>query len=221
MEALESPASTPALEEETVTRWREVAQAELTRQPRARSWKRAAAILGGANALLAVVAILALSGRGLVLSPLPAFVVWSLAPLFFALMAVGSWMALSPSMRGARAWRHTAGLLVTGLAVALAGSALTPLRPFALAPGCIAVETLVTAPLALLALLELRRFAATPAHGLMAALAAGLAGLVALHLHCVDPSLLHVLHAHLLPWLALAGIAALLVRRMRPRSFAP
>jgi hypothetical protein len=139
---------------------------------------------------------------------------------WLTVMAVGSLLWLKPGRSGPR-WL-VGGLFAVASALAVFGaSGADPGRPFFTGMSCAFVECGVAlAPLAAVLALS-SRFASTPGHVFLGGLTASASGALALHLHCPNGTLEHLLTFHLAPALLL-GLAAMGVHRvMRRRSFVP
>ncbi|RKH57823.1 DUF1109 family protein [Corallococcus llansteffanensis] len=135
-------------------------------------------------------------------------------------MAAGPLIAFAPSPRGGLG----AGLaLVAAVAVGFGGSGAPNLRPFFAIPGaaCLSAEVLMSLlPLGVVMWL-LTALPPRPLRTLLATLSAAAAGLLGLHLSCPVGTVQHLLGFHVLPWLALGGLAVLVRPRLRTRAYAP
>lgn len=140
------------------------------------------------------------------------------------LIFAASWSAFAASIPRGRL--HRAGVtmfaLELALAIPLAGSGLDVPLPFLkVGLGCLVSEvTISIGPLgATLWLLTRSAFSAWRAF--MAGLSAGIAGVLALHLHCPCGTFQHLLLFHVAPWFALAALAVVIRSRLPSRTFAP
>jgi hypothetical protein len=192
------------------------AQAELARHPAVRPWWLDAATLLGINLLFGAGSMLLLTtsvgGFGLLR--------WGAAGSLLAVCALGSFAAVRPGWRTARL-----GLLaLAGLTMALvliAATGFDPGRPFLGGIGCGLWEAMASVVPVIAAMVVLSRFAPDPLRTVVGGLAAGAGGLLALHLHCPNGMLSHLIVFHLVPWV-LVTLAALGLRRLfRSASWAP
>jgi hypothetical protein len=208
----------PVLDANAARRMRDTAVAELTGAPRAAPWwlgaiPFAAVTLGvgAAGALSGPRANLASGQRQVAVGALLAVAVLS-----------ACWAALSPRRRGrglAFAVAFTAAA-----AVVFGGSGIYPAfcGPFWEAGlGCARAVVSWSVPGCAAALLAQRGAAHSLPRALLAGLAAGAGGALALHPHCPIGQALHLTVFHVLPWFAVAAALVLVQRRLRPRSFAP
>ncbi len=211
----------PALEQ-----LRQLALTELAASPAPRPWWRDAALLAGVNLLVTVVCTVGLGKNGLVLNQSPAAAVAAVAVPVVLVLLLGALAAVIPWRPGrAGAWGGTLLALagVTGLAVAFGGSGHADPARGLLRAGlpCLTTELVISVVPITAAVLVLARFAYSPWRMLVGGLSAGAAGLFALHLHCPIGTLGHLAAFHVLPWLAVAGLAVLLRGRVRSHSYAP
>jgi hypothetical protein len=172
------------------------------------------------NALVALSGALVLARKGLVLSaasPLRLL----LATLLAGFLLLGPWIALRPRNRRARGLT-LAGCLALALCLALGGPEVLPGTDFLQGGvGCFTTELLLSLlPLAT-GVWVLTTAAFQPARVAILALSGGAAGLFALHVHCPNGLWSHLLVFHLLPWLAITGVALVVRWRLPSRSFAP
>ena len=209
--------------DEALRRVHALARAELHTHPRARRWWWGALGLMALNLAVGVgSAVMLLTPR---LShhghPEPSPVLWAIAVLLLALLAAGPLLAFAPSRRGVLG----AGLLLAlaaALGVGFGGSGLTDARPLSIAGvGCMSAEVLLSLLPFAATLWLLRAMPARPLRTLLACLSASAAGLLGLHLSCPVGTATHLLGFHVLPWLALGGVALLLRPRLRTRAYAP
>ncbi|WP_164015968.1 NrsF family protein [Pyxidicoccus trucidator] len=201
---------------------REQALKELTAHPKPTPWWRELLVLLAVYTVV-LVAGLAWFGRdgrlvGNLASPM---VVAGVALLTLVLVGGGAFAALAPTRRRLP-WGLVA-LAAVGIAAAqvLGGSGLQIRPPMRGMMGCMGSEVVLSVlPLAA-ALVLLCRSAFQPVRALAAGLSAAGVSLLILHLHCPDGTVSHLLSAHVLPWLVLAGVAVLVRSRLPTRSYAP
>jgi hypothetical protein len=131
--------------------------------------------------------------------------------------------AIAAFARGGPRARWALGGLTIAVAAGLvvAGSGWGPARPFIRGAGCGITEVAISAVPWVLCLVLLRRTAYDASRAWVGGLCAGAAGAFALHLHCGDGSPAHLMVFHVLPWLALGGLAVLARSSLRSTTFAP
>jgi len=192
------------------------AQVELARHPAVRPWWVDAGALLGINLLFGAGSMLLLT------TPVDGFgpLRWGVAGALLAVCALGSFAAVRPGWRAAR-------LVLLGLAgltmalVLIAATGFDPGRPFLGGMGCGLWEGMASVVPVIAAMVVLSRFAPDPLRTVVGGLAAGAGGLLALHLHCPNGMLSHLIVFHLVPWV-LVSLAALGLRRLvRSASWAP
>jgi hypothetical protein len=135
-----------------------------------------------------------------------------------------SWGAFAASSPRGRIHRVGVTLFVLELAVAipLAGSGLgVPLPFLKVGLGCLVSEVTISIGPLLATLWLLARSAFSASRAFMAGLSAGIAGVLALHLHCPCGTFQHLLLFHVVPWFALASLAVVLRSWLPSRTFAP
>jgi hypothetical protein len=193
---------------------------ELSQHPTLPTWRRPAVLLMALNVVVALAATLALAGgRFDVVHLNPSALMLSI--LFVGLLVIGPWIALVPRHRGARA-------VLLGLCLALAalliaeGSGIGTGAGFIRGGiGCLVAELAISLlPLAI-GIWILTQSAFHPVRTAVVGLSAASAGLFALHTHCENGLALHLLTFHLLPWLAVTGLAIWIRAHLPSRSFAP
>ncbi|MFY2560032.1 DUF1109 domain-containing protein [Corallococcus terminator] len=200
---------------------RRFALESLAKQPKARPWWHGLALLVGVHVATVGVGLALLSRDAWVGNASPSTLVVGVGVLILALLSAGTYVALSPQRRivPSAAVLATAGAL--GLTVVLTGSGQAG-RPFLEGlVGCMGTELAVTVVPLAVTLVLLSRSAFHPVRALAAGLSAGAASLLVLHLHCPDGTASHLLWGHVVPWLALGGIALLLRSRLPTSSYAP
>jgi hypothetical protein len=194
------------------------AREELAKTPRARAWW-----LDG----LVVLALNLVAGLGAA-----ALLPWSntqhASPTleyavglgWLVVMAVGSTWWLRP---GAPTSRWAVGALFVGASVLAVGNAsgFDPGSPFFSVMRCAFAECgIAVVPLTVVVGLSLR-FAARPSHVFVGTLTSAAGGALALHFHCGNGTLAHLLAFHLFPAVVLAAVAVKVRQALRPRSFVP
>ncbi len=209
-----SVGSTPEL---ALPRIRAAALSELAKQPTVRPWWQGALALAGFNAAVAGVAALLLG----VQNRASGFAVAAVACVLLASMAGSALLALAPGRRPL-AFTLLGGMAVSGVALLFGASGFEPGRGF-LESGlkCLVSEVLLSVlPLAT-GLFLLTRTAPSALRAAVLGAACGVVGLLALHLHCPNGTVGHLVPFHVLPWLGLA-VGAVAVRALLPtRSYAP
>lgn len=206
-------------------RMRQLALAELTQAPVPRPWWRDAALLGGINVVVALVCTVALGAKGLVLNLSPGAVVAAVALPVVVVLLFGAVISVMPRRRGRSLASGLSALVALGAGALLivTGSGFDePQRDFwAVGLTCLAIEVIISLVPVATAVVVLCGFAHNPWRMFVGGLAAGAAGIFALHLHCPIGTWLHLAAFHVLPWLLVAAGAVLVRGRMRSRSFAP
>lgn len=196
----------------------QAARDELAKQPKARAWWPDALVVLALNLVmgLGAAALLSTADTQHASSALK----YAVAGAWLAVTSLGSAWWLRP---GPVSQRWAVGALFTLAAVLAVGNAsgFDPGAPFFSGMRCALAEcSIAFVPVTLVVLFSLR-FAARPSHLVAGSLASAAAGTLALHFHCGNGTLAHVLTFHLLPAgliaLAAAGVRSLL----RPRSFVP
>lgn len=135
-------------------------------------------------------------------------------------MSLGSVLWLRPGSMTPR-WLVGAGFVLASALAIAAASGFDPGSPFLGGLRCAFVECgLALIPVSVLLLLS-TRFAATPSHIFAGALAASSGGALALHLHCSNGTVVHLVLFHLLPAVVLAGFAVFLRGRMKTKTLVP
>jgi hypothetical protein len=200
-----------------------LARAELRAHPGAQRWWWSVLGLVGLNLAVGLgsAVVLLMHGPGLHGHPAPSSLRWAVALLLLVLLAAGPLLAFAPSRRGALGAGLLLALTAAG-AVGFAGSGSAGGRLLATAwMSCASAEVLLSLlPLAT-TLWLLTRLPARPLRTLLAGLSAATVGLLGLHLSCPVGTVTHLLGAHVLPWLALAGLALILRPRLPTRAHAP
>ncbi len=208
-----APASDDALQ-----RLAGAARAELAANPKPRPWWIDALVLLSLNLVMGLGAAAAMSWSDLQHGSMTMRSVVAVAWLL--VMAVGSVLWLKPGAMRSR-WLVGAGFVIASTLAIGGASGFDPGSPFFTGMGCAFTECALAAiPVGVLLLLSLR-FAAGPSQIFVGGLAAASGGALALHLHCSNGTVAHVTMFHLLPAVVLAGIAVLVRRTIRSRTFVP
>jgi hypothetical protein len=193
---------------------------ELAQHRTLATWRRPAALLTALNVVVALVATLALAhGRFAVVHLNPsALTLWV---LLVGLLVIGPWIALIPRHRRARAVVLGLCLALTGLLIGAASGIGTGAGFIRGGIGCFVTEVAISLlPLAI-GVWMLTHSAFHPVRTAVLGLTGAAAGLIALHTHCENGLALHLLTFHLLPWLAVTGLAIWTRAYLPSRSFAP
>jgi hypothetical protein len=142
------------------------------------------------------------------------------AALLGAVLALFGVLAVRPGGRTSR-WVALTGVMATGVWAVLAGSGATPGYGFWSGASCALTECLVSVvPMAAAAVL-LTRFSFDLGRALLGGAAAGAGGMLALHLHCPNGTMSHLLVFHVLPWFLLAFVLAGVRMALPSKSAAP
>ncbi|MCY1020025.1 DUF1109 domain-containing protein [Pyxidicoccus sp. MSG2] len=212
------PATAPAPKLEAA---HQLALKELAAHPKPTPWWRELLVLLAVYAVVLGGGLAWLSRDGVVGNQAPPMVVAAVALLTLVLVGGGAFLALAPSRRRVP-WALVA-LAAVGVAAVqvMGGSGLQIRPPMRGMLGCMGSEVALSVlPLAV-ALVLLCRSAFQPVRALAAGLSAAGVSLLVLHLHCPDGTVRHLMSAHVLPWLVLAGVAVLVRSRLPTRSYAP
>lgn len=194
------------------------AREELEKQPKARPWWVDAAPLLLLNLVMGVGAAAAMSWSDLQHNSMTMRSVVAVAWLL--MMSVGSVLWLRPGPASSR-WLVGGGFVLASLLAIGGASGFDPNSSFFEHLSCAFIEcSLALIPVAVLLVLS-TRFAAGPSHIFVGALAAASGGALALHLHCSNGTVLHIVGFHLLPAVLLAGVAVLIRRALKTKSFTP
>jgi hypothetical protein len=194
------------------------AREELEKQPVVRPWWMDAAPLLLLNLVMGVGAAAAMSWSDLQHNSMTMRSVVAVAWLL--MMSVGSVLWLRPGPSRSR-WLVGGGFVLASLLAIAGASGFDPNSSFFEHMRCAFIEcSLALIPVAVLLMLS-TRFSAGPSHIFVGALAAASGGALALHLHCSNGTVLHLVGFHLLPAVLLACVAVLARSRLRTRSFAP
>jgi hypothetical protein len=190
------------------------AQAEFARAPAVRPWWVDASLLMGVNLVTGVGLALAMTVNtqqhdSLVLR-------WLGALGLLALAGFGAVAAVRPGWRLVRIGLVGAAsaLVLVVLAAASGAGAFGGM-------GCGAIEAIASLVPVLVSLVVLSKFAPDPLRTVVAGLSAGAGGLFALHLHCPNGALSHLVVFHLAPWLLISVLAVGLRRLVKSSTFAP
>ena len=134
--------------------------------------------------------------------------------MWFVFMAAGSLLWLKPGPVRVR-WAVAGGFALASVLTVLGLSGFDPGGAFMDGMWCAIAECkMALLPVALVVIFS-TRFAAQPMHLVAGALAAASGGAVALHFHCPNGTVAHVVVFHLVPALALAAVAVLARRWMK------
>lgn len=194
---------------------------ELAAQPVPTPWWRELLVLVAVHTAVLVGGVLALGRNGLVGNMASPAVIAAVGVLTLVLVGGGAYLALAPARRRLPwGWVALAALGVA-LAQVLGGSGAQVRAPMRALMGCMGTELVLSVVPMAVALVLLSRSAFQPVRALAAGLSAGGVGLLVLHLHCADGTAAHLLGAHVLPWLLLAGAAVFIRSRLPTRSYAP
>lgn len=194
------------------------AREELAVHPKARPWWVEGVVLMALNLAMGVGAAAAMSWSDLQHGSMTMRSVVAVA--WLVVMAAGSVLWLKPGARTAK-WLVGGGFLVASLLAVGGVSGFDPGSPFFRGMNCAFVECgIALIPVSVLVLLS-TRFAAQPSQIFVGALAAASGGALALHLHCSNGTVGHVVVFHLLPAVVLAALAVLVRRFIRPRAYVP
>jgi hypothetical protein len=194
------------------------AREELAAHPKTRPWWVDGLVLLGLNLVMGLGAAAAMHWSD---TQHASMVMRSVvAGAWLVVMSLGSVLWLRPGAVAAR-W-VVSGAFVLASALAIAGaSGFDPGSPFFSGMGCAFTECAVgLLPVGVVLLLS-TRFAAGGSQVFAGALAAGAGGALALHLHCGNGTVGHVVMFHLLPAVLLAGLAVLVRHFLRPSTFVP
>ena len=202
-------------------RIRTLALEELERAPAARPWWKDAAILAAVNAVVAVGCVFALGRKGLVFNQAAPAVLIAVAVPVLLTALLGAVAAVIPG-RPARIANALVLALLATAAILLGRSGYGDQRPFLLqGMPCMTSELAMSILPVVAAVFVLSRFAYSRIRMFLGGLAAGAAGLFALHLHCPIGTASHLAVFHVLPWIAAAAVAVLIRSRVRSRTHAP
>jgi len=215
--------SAPAPNATVKSALRDAVLKELAAHPVAPPWWREPVLLSGLCLAAVVLAVLWLGRHGpLVNNQASAPGLLITGALLFGVLLWGAFGAFAPGGR----WLRN-GLIAFSLeaaaVVALAGSGLdVPKGAFlAAGTGCALTEFGTSAVPLAITLWMLTRVAYQPQRAFAAGLTTGAVGMLALHLHCPCGALAHLALFHVVPWLALAGLAILIRSLLPSRTYAP
>jgi hypothetical protein len=196
----------------------DAARRELAQAPKSRPWWKDALGLLAVNAVMAVGAAAAMTWSS---TQHASVMMRSLvAAAWLVVLALGSLLWLKPGRSGPR-WLVGGLFLVVSVLAVFGASGWDPGQPFFAGINCAFVECGVALlPLGVVLALS-TRFAASAGHVFLGGLTAASAGAFALHLHCSNGTLEHLLVFHLSPAVLLGFVAVGVHRLMRPRSFVP
>lgn len=201
-----------------VTALAAAARAELAAHPRARRWWVDALVVLGFNALLGLAAALSMSWSDQ--QHHSVFTKYAVGIAWFVVMSVGSVLWLKPGPVRTR-WSVVIAFAAAAVLTLFGASGVDSGNGFMSGMWCAMTECVIAAvPVTLVLVLSLR-FAASRLHLVAGSLAAGSGAALALHFHCSNGTVLHLLVWHLLPTLVLAAIAVGVRALLRPRTFVP
>jgi len=204
--------------DEALKQLAKAAQDELAAHPKPRPWWVDGLVVLALNLVMGVGASAAMTWSDLQHASMTMRAVVAVA--WLVVMAVGSLLWLRPGGSAGR-WLVAGSFLAASVLAIGGASGFDPGAPFFRGMGCAFTECgLAIIPVAVLLVLS-TRFAATASNVFVGALAAASGGALALHLHCSNGTVAHVAMFHLLPAVVLAGVAVLVRRFLRPRSFVP
>lgn len=204
--------------DEALQQLAQAARAELAEHPKPRPWWMDGLVLVVLNLVMGVGAAAAMSWSDLQHGSMTMRAVVAVAWLL--MMSVGSVLWLKPGAITSR-WMVGGGFVAASLLAVGGASGFDPGSPFFTGMGCAFTEcALALIPVSVLLVLS-TRFAAAPSHIFVGALAAASGGALALHLHCSNGTIAHIVTFHLLPAVVLAGVAVLVRRALKTKSFTP
>lgn len=187
---------------------RRLAQAELLERPAVRHWWVDAAMLVIINLVFGGGAMLVLTAHFETVKVMQ----WAGAVALGSIGLFGAVAAVRPGWRDVRLTIVALGGMSVLLVLASA-TGFDPGNPFLGGIGCGLSEASVSVIPVVMSMVVLTRFAPDPLRAVVAGLAAGSGGLLALHLHCPNGTLWHLVAFHVAPWV-LVSLAAVLVRRL-------
>ncbi len=194
------------------------AREELEAHPKARPWWMDGLVLLALNLVMGLGAAAAMSWSDLQHNSMTTRSVVAVAWLL--MMSVGSVLWLRPGAMTSR-WVVGSGFVIASALAVGGASGFDPGAPFFAGMGCAFVECSVALiPVSVLLVLS-TRFAATASHVFVGALAAASGGALALHLHCFNGTTAHLAAFHLLPAVALGGVAVLIRSKLKTKTFVP
>ncbi|MCY1039766.1 DUF1109 domain-containing protein [Corallococcus sp. bb12-1] len=194
---------------------------ELAAAPLPTPWWRDVLVLLVTYLVVGAVGLAVVGRHGMLLNSAPSYVVAGVALLIVAGVGGGALLGLAP---GRRRWPlGVVALGAGGVALAqLAGRSGVEARPLLTGTlGCLGTEVVLSVVPLALALVLLCRSAYQPVRALAAGLSSAGVGMLVLHVHCPDGAADHLMLGHLLPWVALAGVAVFIRSRLPSRTFAP
>jgi len=211
----DAPVAAPSLSLEAV---RARALQELRTTP-ARPWTRDAARIAllQAGVAFGVAAMLGVKNWSSPMAEHMALAV--VGAMLLAVVSLGSVLALAPGRRRPRLvlWL----LPVVPVLLWLSGNGVHTATTLRAALPCLATVVLTAAVPLAVGLALLRGMALDGARAAALGLSAAATGLFALHWHCTDGSMPHLMTFHALPWLALAMLAIPLRRSLPTASHVP
>ena len=192
---------------------------EVLRTTPARPWRRDAARIALLQAAVAFVVAAMLGVRNWS-SPLAHHMALAIVgAILLAVVTLGSVLAVAPGRRRPRALLWL--LPVIPILLSVSGNGIhTATTVRAALPCLVTVVLTAVVPLAI-GLALLRGMALDGARAAALGLSAAATGLFALHWHCTDGSVPHLMTFHALPWVALALLAVPLRRALPTESHVP
>ncbi|MGV3621953.1 MAG: NrsF family protein [Archangium sp.] len=194
------------------------AREELRKQPAVRPWWVDGLVVLAFSALIGFGGVFAMSWseqqHGSTFTKFGVAVAWAV------LMAAGSLMWLKPGRASSR-FVVLGGFAIAGVLTLLGASGIQSDVPFTSGIKCAVTEVVVSVLPVLAVLVLSTRFSATALHVLAGALAASSGAALALHFHCSNGTVAHIVTWHLLPAVVVAAMAALIRARIRSTNFAP
>lgn len=189
---------------------------QLQRTPDAKPWWISALLFVGLSSACLGIAMQAMSAN--VVQHVSMTMRQATSAAWAATLVLAGFLAVMP---GAKSLRY-------GLFVAVAGCfALTLGAASGVGPegfgsiGCAVTETMIALLPLTLALVTLTGFAYEPTRALAAGICAMSAGMLTLHLHCPNGTLLHQAAFHLVPVALVAGLLVVVRRKLGSRSYVP
>jgi hypothetical protein len=204
--------------EDALQKLAQAARAELAAHPKARPWWMDGLVLLALNLVMGLGASAAMAWSNLQHASMTMRSVVVVAWLL--MMSAGSVLWLRPGARASR-WLVGGGFVLASLLAIGGASGFDPGSSFFGQMSCAFIECgLALIPVSV-ALVLSTRFAAGPSQIFVGALAAASGGALALHLHCSNGTVPHVVLFHLLPAVLLAGLAVVVRGRLKTKVLVP
>ena len=215
---LENLLPAPPLSQEAKEALGRAAREELAAHPKARPWWVDGLVVLALNLVMGVGAAAAMQWSSSQHASMTMRAV--VAAAWLAVMAVGSVVWLRPGPAWSR-WAIAGGFVLASVLAVGGASGFDPGAPFFSGMSCALTECLLAlVPVSVVVALSMR-FAAGPAHVFAGALAAASGATLALHFHCSNGTVSHLLVFHVLPAVVLGGLGVAVRSLFRPRSFVP